>query len=143
MKVRVRRAGLALIGVALVLMAVAIPAYRSAMAGPGERTVTITIHFSRFSPDSIDVRPGETIRFVVQNTDPIDHEFILGDASVQRFFEKGTEALHVPSSGVMGVPAGTTQVTTYTFAATAGSLLFGCHLPGHYAYGMRGIVTIA
>ena len=138
-----RRAGLALIGVALVLSVAAIPAYRSAQAGPGERTVNITIHFSRFTPDSIDVRPGETVRFVVQNTDPIDHEFILGDAALQHLYEKSTESFHVPGGGVMGVPAGTTQVTTYTFPPSAGSLLFGCHLPGHYAYGMRGTVTIA
>jgi uncharacterized cupredoxin-like copper-binding protein len=32
-------------------------------------------------------------------------------------------------------------VTTVTFPSQ-GSLLFGCHLPGHYAYGMRGVITI-
>ena len=39
-------------------------------------------------------------------------------------------------------PPGETIVTTVTFPST-GSLLFGCHLPGHYAYGMRGMITIA
>ena len=42
----------------------------------------------------------------------------------------------------MSVPAGTTQVTTYTFPATTGQLIFACHLPGHYAFGMHGTVTI-
>ena len=26
---------------------------------------------------------------------------------------------------------------------SAGNLLFGCHLPGHYAYGMHGVIAIA
>jgi uncharacterized cupredoxin-like copper-binding protein len=33
-------------------------------------------------------------------------------------------------------------VTAYAFREEPGSLIFGCHLPGHYAYGMRGLVTI-
>jgi uncharacterized cupredoxin-like copper-binding protein len=136
-----RRFRLALVGVALV--GAAIPAYRIASAGPGERTVHVTIHFSRFAPSNVVAAPGETIRFVVQNTDPIDHEFIVGDRQVQRIHERGTEPLHPPKPGEMSVPAGTTQVTTYTFPSEPGSLIFGCHLPGHYAYGMRGTVTIA
>jgi uncharacterized cupredoxin-like copper-binding protein len=42
----------------------------------------------------------------------------------------------------MSVPAGETATTTYTFAQ-AGELILGCHLPGHYAFGMRADVTIA
>lgn len=138
-----RRSGLGLIGIAIVLAVAAIPAYRAASAGPGERTVYVTIHFSRFTPSAIAVSPGETVRFVVQNTDPIDHEFIVGDQQVQLIHERGTEPLHPPKPGEMSVPAGTTQVTVYTFPLLPTSLIFGCHLPGHYAYGMRGIFTIA
>jgi uncharacterized cupredoxin-like copper-binding protein len=42
----------------------------------------------------------------------------------------------------MSVPAGTTRTTTYTLT-NPGTLIFGCHLPGHYAFGMRGLVTVA
>jgi uncharacterized cupredoxin-like copper-binding protein len=121
----------------------AAPAYRPASATPGGvRTVAITIHFSRFSLDQVDVSPGETVRFVVTNTDPIDHEFILGDEHVQLIHENGTELRHPPKPGEMSVPAGTTQLTTYTFPLQQGQLIFACHLPGHYAFGMHGIVTI-
>ena len=121
----------------------AAPAYRPASATPGGvRTVTITIHFSRFSPDQVTVAPGEAVRFVVTNTDPIDHEFVLGDQHVQTIHENGTELRHPPKPGEMSVPAGTTQVTTYTFPLQNGELIFACHLPGHYAYGMHGIVSI-
>ncbi len=132
-------------GIRLVLVALvfALPACRAAPGEPGERTVHITIHFSRFFPDNVVVHPGEAVTFVVRNTDPIDHEFILGDRHVQRFYEKGTETFHTPKPGVMTVPADTTRVTTYLFPFQSGQLLFGCHVPGHYAYGMRGLVTIS
>ena len=76
----------------------------------------------------------------VRNDDPIDHELIIGDAAVQASHELGTDAHH-QGGGAVSVPAGTTASTTYRFGS-AGSWLFGCHLPGHYAYGMRGIVRV-
>ena len=79
---------------------------------------------------------------MIGNTDPIDHEFILGDERVQLVHEEGTEAHHAPRPGEVSVPAGETVVTTYTFPKITGALIFGCHLPGHYDFGMRGTVTI-
>ena len=38
------------------------------------RTVHITIHFSAFDPSDVEIQPGQTIRFVVENTDPIDRD---------------------------------------------------------------------
>jgi uncharacterized cupredoxin-like copper-binding protein len=40
------------------------------------------------------------------------------------------------------VAAGAIAETTFTFEGP-GTLIFGCHLPGHYDYGMRGTVRIA
>ena len=128
--------------VALTLLVGAVAASRGAAARANDGTVRITIHYSTFEPADLAVEPGETVRFVIVNTDPIDHEFILGDARVQRVHEKGTEAHHPPRSGEVSVPAGETVVTTYTFPESPGALIFGCHLPGHYDFGMRGTVTI-
>jgi uncharacterized cupredoxin-like copper-binding protein len=105
------------------------------------RTVHITIHFSSFDPTNVGVAPGETVRFIVENTDPIDHEFLIGDEHIQQIHEEGTEAYHPPKPGEITVPAATTRTTTYTFPAN-GDVIFGCHLPGHYAYGMRGTISI-
>jgi uncharacterized cupredoxin-like copper-binding protein len=107
-------------------------------AGPD--TIVLTIHHSHFSASTLHVRPGATVRFVVRNTDPIEHELIVGDAATQEQHEVGTDALH-NAPGAVSVPAGTTRATTYTFPAT-GPLLFGCHLPGHWAFGMRGTIVI-
>ena len=112
-------------------------------AGPTARTVNITIHFSHFDASSIVVDPGETVRFVIHNEDPIAHEFIVGDRYVQLIHEIGTEPSHGAKPGEVSVPAETTAETTYTFPTTPGQhLQFACHLPGHYAYGMHGSVVI-
>jgi len=126
---------------ALVAVAAAWP-----RAGTGERTVVVTMHHSHFEPALIQVAPGERVRFVLRNTDPIDHEFILGDPSVQARHEVGRQRHHhgdVP--GERSVPAGQEAATTYAFpAAPEGRTLeFACHLPGHYAYGMHGTVRVS
>lgn len=129
--------------VALALLVAAAAASRGAAARVATNgTVHITIHYSTFDPADLAVAPGETIRFVIVNTDPIDHEFILGDERVQLVHEEGTEAHHAPRPGEVSVPAGATVVTTYTFPKVGSSLIFGCHLPGHYDFGMRGAVTV-
>ena len=110
----------------------------------GERTVVVTMRHSHFEPAAVRVEPGERVRFVLRNTDPIDHEFILGDEAVQRRHEQGREREHhgqVP--GEVSVAAGREATTTYTFRAGGPATLeFACHLPGHYAYGMRAKVTV-
>jgi len=131
-------------GLAAVLLAASVGAGRTSTPAPAPsqtRTVSIAIHFSRFDPASIDAAPGETVRFLIRNTDPIDHEFILGDEVVQAIHERGTEAVHPPKPGEVSVPAGATVETTYMFRAR-GALTYGCHLPGHFAYGMLGTVSV-
>ena len=145
-RTRLRAAGVGALLVSLLLagagMATAAGWLGSDTTTLATRTVHIRIHFSRFDPSDIDIEPGQTIRFVVENTDPIDHEFIVGDEQVQDAHESGTEAHHAPRPGEISIPPGETVVTTVAFPSH-GSLLFGCHLPGHYAYGMRGVITIA
>ncbi len=101
----------------------------------------IVIEHSRFVPAEITVAEGETVTFVVRNTDPIDHEMIIGNTAVQRAHESGTEPHHGSKPGEVSVPAGTTRKTTYTFTSP-GTLIFGCHLPQHYDYGMRGVILV-
>lgn len=109
--------------------------------GPGVVTVDLTVRYSHFSPDRVDVVPGTTVRFVIHNDDPINHEFIVGDDEVHRRHESGTEASHPPVPGEVSVPAESVAETTFEFAET-GSVLFACHLPGHFAYGMQGHVVV-
>jgi uncharacterized cupredoxin-like copper-binding protein len=84
---------------------------------------------------------GTTVRFVVRNTDPIDHEVIVGDEAVHRRHERGTEPYHPPKPGEVSVAAGATAETTYHFEQ-AGTVEMACHLPRHLDYGMRGEIEV-
>lgn len=107
----------------------------------GEESIVISIRNSRFYPARLSVPAGDPVRFVIRNHDPIDHEFIVGDEAVQQRHEKGTEAHHGAKPGEVFVPAGETRTTTYTFTGP-GVIFFGCHLPGHYDYGMKGAISV-
>ena len=146
-----RTSGTRAVGIGSLILAVLLAGAGTAVASgwlerstmPSASTIHIRIHFSRFEPKEVDVDPGQTIRFIVENTDPIDHEFIVGDEGVQQVHEVGSEVHHAPRPGEISIPAGETVVTSFTFSEQVGGLIFGCHLPGHYAYGMRGVIRIA
>lgn len=109
--------------------------------GQARPTVVLTAHHSTFTPARIAVEPGTTVRFVVRNSDPIAHELIIGPAEVHDRHEKGTESYHPPKPGEVTIPAYEEAETTYTFDAP-GVVAFGCHLPGHWTYGMHGEVEV-
>jgi len=112
----------------------------------GPATVNLVIHYSHFSLATLTVHRGQTVRFVVHNTDPIDHELIVGDGQVQDTHERGADIDHDGSvPGQISVPAETTVSTTVVFTPAfigSGGLQFACHLPGHYAYGMHGTIEV-
>ena len=103
--------------------------------------VPITIHFSRYEPVSVAVPVGRPVTFVITNTDPIDHEWIVGDAALHARHRTGTEATHGARPTEISIPALAERRTTVTFAAP-GDQQFICHLPGHEAYGMVGMVLV-
>jgi len=103
--------------------------------------IPITIHYSHYEPAAITVPVGRAVTFVITNTDPIDHEWIVGDAALHERHRTGTEPVHNARPTEITIPARTERRTTVTFAAP-GTLQFICHLPGHEAYGMVGTVTI-
>ena len=129
-------------GVAALLLVVAVGACAPARGeSGGVRTVEITIRHSRFDPEALTVERGTTVRFVVHNADPIDHELIVGDDEVHARHETGTEPHHGAVPGELSVPAGETAATTFTFEEP-GEVLYACHLPRHLDYGMKGIVQV-
>lgn len=127
--------------VALALVAAAVlPACGAAEAG-ATTEVVLDVHYSAFSAKAVTVRRGVPITFVLRNDDPIDHELIVGDLGLQQRHERGTEPAHGDRPGEVTAPAGETVTTTVTFS-DSGTAYFACHLPGHYAYGMRGIISV-
>jgi uncharacterized cupredoxin-like copper-binding protein len=107
---------------------------------PGEHE-TISIHFSRFEQEVITVRAGEPITFELRNQDPIEHEWIVGDAATHERHRLGTEPYHAEVPTEVTIPAFETKTTVVRFDQP-GEYLFICHLPGHEAYGMRGVIEV-
>lgn len=109
--------------------------------GPGLVTVGVDVHHSRFDLDGLRVRAGTTVRFVVHNRDPIGHELIVGDAAVHSRHAHGTERVHPPVPGELSLGPFERGVTFYEFTRP-GTVRYACHLPGHVAYGMEGVIEV-
>jgi uncharacterized cupredoxin-like copper-binding protein len=122
---------LAMVGVVLV----------TASAMPVGRTVTITMRYSHYLPASVSVPAGVPITFVLDNEDPIGHEWIVGDDLTHRRHRTGTEPHHGERATERSIGALSSVRTTVTFERP-GTYRYICHLPGHEAYGMVGIVTV-
>lgn len=102
-------------------------------------TVNIRIRYSKFAPAAITVPAGVPVTYVIRNDDPIDHEWLVGDAAFHARHRAGTEALHVDRVDEVSLPPLSTKTTKLTLAA--GTYVFICHFPLHEQYGMVGTVT--
>jgi len=91
------------------------------------------------------VHAGETVAFKVTNQGALPHEFVIGDATVQAEHEQematGGMSGMSDASFAVDVPPGQTTTLVYTFRKP-GTLLYGCHVPGHYAGGMQGALVV-
>jgi uncharacterized cupredoxin-like copper-binding protein len=117
----------------------------------------------RYQPASIMVRAGRRVTFAVHNAGRLPHEFILGDRATQLDHERqmqaapsGTDDTHTHThahmhdmaamaaaspSGALTVPPGETRRLTWTFDKP-GIVLYGCHVLGHWAAGMKGTIVV-
>lgn len=101
----------------------------------------------KFEPDEIEVAARETIRFVLENSGAAAHDAFIGVEDPQADHEdemtsddEGME--HVGGDhDAMTVDPGDGGELTYTFGEP-GTLLIGCHQPGHYDAGMMVEVTV-
>jgi uncharacterized cupredoxin-like copper-binding protein len=113
------------------------------------KSVTRTVRVSmldtmRYSPDSIRVREGETIRFVHANAGKVMHEFVLGtreelDAHAALMLKFPDMEHDEPYMAHVG--PGKTGEIVWTFNRP-GTFEFACLIPGHYQAGMVGKVVV-
>ena len=111
-----------------------------------KRTVNVDMSDSmRFTPSSVAVRQGETVRFVIKNSGALKHEFVLGtEKDLKEHYElmkKFPEMEHSDPNMVTVAPGKTGEVI-WRFTR-AGKVDFACLQPGHYDAGMKGAVTVA
>lgn len=118
---------------------------KPASIGAATRTVEVAMGDSmRFRPERIEIRRGETIRFVVRNQGQVKHEFVLGTLAELKkhaaLMAKFPQMEHDDPNAV-SVEAGKTAEFAWTFARS-GSFEFACLIPGHFEAGMKGKIIV-
>jgi len=110
------------------------------------RSITIEMNDSmRYAPADVQVKQGETIRFVVKNVGKVKHELSLG--TQQELLEhleqmkKFPDMEHDEPSKVTLAPGKQGEII-WQFTK-AGTVNFACLMPGHYEAGMKGAIKVA
>jgi uncharacterized cupredoxin-like copper-binding protein len=99
----------------------------------------------RFTPERIEVRQGEVVRFVLKNRGKLLHEFVLGTR--KELDEHAALMLKFPGMEhdepyMAHVKPGGQGEMVWNFNR-AGVFEFACLIAGHYQAGMVGKVTVA
>lgn len=109
----------------------------------------------RFSPSALTFKVGDVVTFRVTNVGQLPHEFTIGDSEVQ--FDHEAEMMAAATEmegmemammeGMDGDPnaiamfPGDTVDITWRFTQP-GWVMMGCHVPGHYSSGMKGVMLV-
>jgi uncharacterized cupredoxin-like copper-binding protein len=115
----------------------------SASSDSASRTVNVEMIDIAYHPSTIDVKGGETMKFVFTNNGKVEHDAFLGDEVAQQQHEhdmRSGEAMHHEMNAV-DVEPGKTGELTHTFKAGE-HLVIGCHEEGHYAAGMKTTINV-
>jgi uncharacterized cupredoxin-like copper-binding protein len=117
-------------------------------ASDASRVIEITANDDfTFFPSGATVTKGETVTFRVTNEGKIPHDFVLGDAQMQDEHEEemaemdGDMAMHDEPNAFVLEPGETKEMTWHMTAD--GEVIYGCHQPGHYDAGMKGVVVVS
>ena len=110
------------------------------------RTVEIRMTDNmRFTPDAIEVKQGETIKFVVTNKGMVMHEMVIGTkeelAKHAELMKKHPNMEH-DEPFMAHVAAGKKTDMVWHFTK-AGTFEFACLIPGHFEAGMRGSIRVS
>jgi uncharacterized cupredoxin-like copper-binding protein len=102
----------------------------------------------RFSPAKMEIRLGETVKFVVTNAGKLKHEFTIGDRASQRahalMMKKMPGMKHGDEPEAVTLEPGETKSLVWKFdKKPAAPLEFACHEPGHYEAGMKIAVLLS
>ncbi|MFQ5555376.1 MAG: plastocyanin/azurin family copper-binding protein [Acidimicrobiia bacterium] len=115
-----------------------------------DREVEVSMTEFAYSPDSISVTSGETVRFVLTNDGVIEHEFRLTTehaaeehvASGHEGHAEGGEGGHAHGEILILVAPGTTEAINVAFDADADFDIMACLIPGHFEAGMYGDLVV-
>ena len=119
------------------------------------RTIEVTMTDNAYQPAQLQVASSETVTLRFKNTGMVTHEAILEDHAKQMAHHAemtaSTGAVANDPMGHMGttetsadvvtVEAGKSGELTHTFTES-GTVLIGCHEPGHWEAGTKATIKI-
>jgi uncharacterized cupredoxin-like copper-binding protein len=114
-------------------------------AKSARRTIEIAMGDDmRFSPSHIEVREGETVRFVVRNRGKVLHEMVIGTEPELRehaaLMAKFPKMEHdEPYMSLVKPGARETMVWNFN---RPGEFQFACLVAGHFEAGMKGTISV-
>lgn len=120
------------------------------------RDVVVIMRDYRFDPTPVVLVPGETVRFNVFNAGLEIHDFVIGDAGVQRAWHEADAAATPPNllatAPPASVPPDTGGLRVFLRSGEQAKvdyrvpsdeyLAILCHIPGHIEKGMVGAVDL-
>lgn len=131
------------------------------------RTITVTMHDNRYEPESLTVKEGETVKFIVHNKGELVHEFAIATAAMHKahapemmmMVEHGVlepdrinreaakrmqanmgHGMHEEPNSALLEPGESAEIVWH-FPEHA-TLEFACNVPGHYEAGMVGRIKL-
>lgn len=110
------------------------------------QTITVQMTDNQYSPTSFDVEQGETVTFEFVNEGQMTHEAYIGDKRAQEdhaaeMMGDDGHSMDMGNDGTVTVEPGDTETMSYTFDET-GTMVIGCHQPGHWESGMKATVNV-
>jgi uncharacterized cupredoxin-like copper-binding protein len=109
------------------------------------RTIEVSMSDGmRFAPDRIEVRRGETVRFVIRNAGSTRHELVLGtarDLAAHAELMRRHPHMEHDDAHAVSVPPSESRELVWRFTK-GGQVDFACLIPGHFEAGMKGRVEI-
>jgi len=114
---------------------------------PKKAARTVRIDMSdkmRFTPASLAIKQGETVKFVVKNSGKVMHEMVIGtmkELKEHAELMKKHPGMEHEEPYMAHVAPGKTETITWQFTK-AGNFHFGCLIPGHFEAGMVGRISV-
>lgn len=117
----------------------------AAVPAKAQRTITVSMGDDmRFTPDTVTVRRGETVRIRIRNKGKVLHEMVLGSAaelSEHAALMKKFPNMEHDEPHMAHVQPGATAQIVWTFNRD-GEVSFACLIPDHSEAGMVGRIKV-
>ena len=114
---------------------------------PKKATRTIKVDMSdkmRFSPETLEPKRGDVVRFEAKNSGKIMHEMVLGtmkELKEHAELMRKHPGMEHDEPYMAHVAPGKTENIVWQFTK-AGEFYFGCLVPGHFEAGMVGKIIV-